>query len=200
MDIEDRKEEVVKLGKEMIRVLDDVLSSEDWSSSLFLKASGDKLKGLRDKAKDICEVGNEVGNAEQKQEELKENKTSALKEGYVRAYVLLYQVDGSNLLGWYRSIKSLCEYTVNRPAYKDEQQVQEFIRSKTSGINSNGYLIVDTKETDLYQLEGKVDQFGHQMFGLKEGAIKAENIVAFVHGNKKRYLVGEKELEFLGEI
>ena len=194
--MEDRNEEIGKLGREIIGVLDDILSSGDWDSSLFLKTSGSKLKSLRDRAKEICEID----VAKDKKLEDSSGKGREVESGYSRVHVLLYQVDGINLQGWFRTIRSLSGYTVNRPAYKEESEVLEFIRSKNTNIECHGYLTVDIKDSDLYQTPDQVDSFGHQFFGLKEEAIKIENVIEFVHANKKRYAVGEKELELLGEI
>ena len=105
--MEDEKNEqkgAVELGKEIIRVLDDILSTGDWNSSLFLKTSAAKLKNLRDKAGEICSAG-----AKQVQEGESIVKGKGIQLGYIQVFVLLYQVDGENLQSWFRTIKSLCE-------------------------------------------------------------------------------------------
>ena len=118
--------------------------------------------------------------------------------GYSQVFILLYQVDSANLQGWYRTIKTLTDYSVTRPAYKDEAYAREFIRSKASGIERNGYAIVNIKSDDFYNVEQPpVDACGHQLFVLKENSIKLENIVEFVLANKQHYAIRDEALFLL---
>lgn len=191
------QQELVEIGEKLVKLLDGLLSVGDWQSSSFLRLSLAKIESLRDKAEKICGRGGEAQDVVS--EAVVEGKKE-VPEGYRRVFVLLYQVEGGSLLNWFSVIKSLTEYSINRPVYEDENHLQEVIRSKVSGSESNGYVIVDVKEGDLFRNPEQLDTFGHQLSTLKEKAVDMEHIVEFIHANRKRYVVREKGLEFLGEI
>jgi len=184
---EDKRIET-EFGKKLIDILDDVLATGDWESSLFLKSSATKLQKLRAEIEKVCitggvEIKTSVVNKDSK----------IIPPGYTQVFILLYQVDGANLQGWHRTIKNLEEYNVTRPAYKDESYAREFIRSKVASIDCNGYVVVNVKDDDIYKVDAP-DAFGHQLFALREKAIQLENVFEFVHANKKRYVVRDNEL------
>ena len=188
---------VFELSKQLRDILDGVLSIGDWKSSLFLKTAATKLQDLREKSDKLFRSGTvsvEDANAS------KNYVRQAAPPGYSQVFILLYQVDGANLQGWYRTVKTLSDYNVTRPVYKEEDHVKEFIRSKTATPDRNGYAVVNIKDSDFYQTEQQADQFGHPLFILKEGAVKLENVIEFIHSNRKCYAVHEDEMVFLNEI
>ena len=51
-----------------------------------------------------------------------------------------------------------------------------------------GYVVVAVKENAIIKSTPQsVDRFGHELVMLKEHSIQAENILEFVHANKKHY-------------
>jgi Dot/Icm secretion system protein IcmQ len=186
-----------EIAKKVIEVIDGLLTTGSWDSSVFLKASAARLRGLRTQAERLSHFG------EKKQSDTPVGKAlerRAVPSGYTQVFILLYQVDGANLQGWSRNIKTLIDYSVTRPAYKDESFAKEAVRSKVASIERNGYVVVNVKNDAFYSAEqAPTDNFGHQLFVLKENSIKLENIVEFVHANKKHYTIGDNDLVLLDE-
>ncbi|GAG15177.1 unnamed protein product, partial [marine sediment metagenome] len=108
--------------------------------------------------------------------------------GYIKVYISLYQAQGSNLAIWQNMLKSLAQYSVTRPVYADEAHIRELVRSKPDP-DKQAYAVVAIKEDDIMHLtKPAVDQFGHELLTLKEGAVQLDNIIEFVHANQKHYL------------
>jgi len=184
-----------ELGKKLVGLLDGLLEVGDWTASLFLRTSAKRLRDLRDEANKIA-----IQDTAQTLVVNTVETKKTIPQGYIQVYISLYQVDGANLQTWYRTIKGLLELSASRPVYKDESHVRELIRSKTD-LERNGYVIVNINPADIYGAEKPVsDPFGHELINIKEGAIKLENIVCFIHGNKKRYDLIKDGLVFLGNI
>ena len=194
---QEERQNVFELSKQLRDILDDVLATGDWQSSLFLKTAATRLRELRGKSDQLFNRGNVVTEAVRTQD----SSRKTAPPGCLQVFILLYQVDGANLQGWCRNIKTLADYSVTRPVYKDEGHAKESIRSKTATVDRNGYVVVNVKKNDLDETgQQQVDQFGHPLFVLKQGVIKLENIVEFVHSNKRRYALGDNDLVYLGEI
>ena len=192
----EEQKKVFELSEQLRDILDTILAPGDWQSSLFLKAASTKLKVLREKSDELFKSGNVTAEVATS----KDTSRKAAAPGYVQVFILLYQVDGANLQGWYRTIKTLTEYNVTRPVYKEEDHAKEFIRSKTAGIDRNGYAVVNVKDSNFTEVGQQMDQFNHPLFALKQAAVELQNVVEFVHGNKMRYAVRDNELSYLGEI
>ena len=193
MGQEKQQQSLVDLSKQLSDILEELLSVGDWSSSLFLRVVSHKLQAIRKQIDEVITGGDAVSGEENEKKDLSSEQS--------KVFVLLYQNEGENLEGWFNTIKTLTEYSVTRPAYKEEAHVQEVIRSKDSDVGRNGYVIVDVKNEDLsLEEEQQLDQFDHPLVALKEGTIKLENVVEFVHANKKRYVVKDNKLELLGEV
>lgn len=190
-----------EIAKKIKEIIDSVLATGDWENSIFLKVSAAKLRELQVEAQRLSCLG------EQTQQEQKDSTKAAntaaervAPPGYSQVFILLYQVDSANLQGWYNTIKTLMDYSVTRPAYKDESYARDVIRSKTSGIGRNGYVVVNIKDSDFYDVEqSPVDASGHKLFVLKENAVKLENIVEFVLANKQHYVIRDDALFLLEE-
>ena len=193
--IESASTEIARKVKEII---ENVLAAGNWENSIFLKASGTKLQKLRNEAERLFLLGEESKNVKAVANKNIEIRT--VPPGHSQVFILLYQVDGTNLQGWYRNIKTLTDYSVTRPAYKNENHAKEAINAKSSGVERNGYAVVNVKDESFYSAEQPpVDALGHQLFVLKENSINLENIVEFVHANKKHYSISDDELVLLNE-
>lgn len=169
----------IKIAKELAVLLDGLLATGDWQSSLFLRVASKRIQILLDEAKSLVELS----SPEQSLTKSIRNST----QGYIPVYVSLYQVMGNNLQNWQYALRLLSEHNTSRPTYRNEQFVRELIDSK-SDVERHGYAIVHVKEDDIYTFEEQPrDSLGHEMLVLKEGVIKLENIIGFVHANKKRY-------------
>jgi len=190
-----------EIAKKVKEVIAGVLATGDWESSIFLKATATKLRRLQAEAEQLSRLGEQVQqvqNVATASDKAVQRRVVPL--GYSQVFILLYQVDNTNLQGWYHTIKTLTDYSVTRPAYKNEAHAREFIRSKTSGIERNGYAVVNIKSDDFYNVEQPpVDASGQQLFVLKENSVKLENIVEFVLANKQHYVIHDEALVLLEE-
>jgi hypothetical protein len=197
--VEQKKPVAYDIAKKMHEIVTGVLATGNWESSEFLKAAAVKLRSL-------------VGQIEQLIKFIEQNqqienivdvaasvaRLSAIVPGYCRVFVLLYQVENANLQGWHRAIKILVDHSVSKPVYKDENYIKEFIHSKEVGIEHNGYVVVNVKNDAFYEREKPVvDSCGHELFMLKENAIKLENIVELVLANGLHYAVCNDKLILL---
>jgi len=172
----------VELGKKLIKSLNKLLKKGDWTSSLFLRTARRRLAALRDEAQKLIDQAHAKTTAEKESVAKKE-----LPQGYIRAYIYLYQSQGSNLKLWEDMLKSLAKYSVTRPVYIEETHIREIIRSSTD-IDRHAYAVVAIKEEDILKLgKPSVDRHGHELLTLRETAVKIENILEFVHANKTHY-------------
>ena len=168
-----------EVAKKLATLLDGLLATGDWQSSLFLRVASKRIQILLDEAKSLVELSNP--------EQLLTKRVKESAHGYIPVYISLYQVVGNNLQNWQYALRLLSEHNTSRPTYRNEQFVRELIDSKPDS-ERQGYAIVHIKEDDIYTFEEQPrDSLGHEMLVLKEGVIKLENIVGFVHANKKHY-------------
>ena len=192
-------QQVNEIAMRVKATIDALLATGDWVKSLFLKAVADKFQTM------LLTVQHLVQLAQQDEPSVAVHKTAKSRKtppGYSRVFVLLYQVDETNLQSWYRTIKTLADYTVTRPVYKNETYAQECIRAKKdTEIERNGYIVVDIKNEDIYGEEyASVDNFHHNMYVLKENSVEIENILEFVHANKSYYAIHDNELILLDNL
>lgn len=172
---------VTGLVQRLVKILDELLAKGDWESSLFLRTSRKRLQELREEAKS---VSTSAGASEVKPFVLFKTPPAV---GSIQVFISVYQVAAKTVGDWQTALKALVGHSVTRPTYRNEEEVQKLIRSKTD-ISRHGYAIVNIAEGDIYRIDpAPVDAFGSQLISLKEGAIKQENIVGFVHANKERY-------------
>lgn len=192
-----KKDSGTRVGKRLLKVLDNLINGGEWGSSLFLSTIRKRIQNLRDETYKILQ---EETSSEIQLDLQKDKFKQPVKEGYFRLYILLYQTEGGKLLNWQYALRTLLEYSVSRPTYNDVNYVKELIRTKPN-VERYGYAVVDVAKGDLYTQEQPVkDSLGHEMVVLKEGAIKRENIIGFVHANKKQYGFIDGELIFQGEV
>lgn len=186
MSIQERN---IEINKKLIAVLDELLGVGDWQASLFLRTAGKQIQNLREQAqKLLAEVAGGIVAPRIGQE-------TKAKDGYIRVYISLYQAEGNDNQKWYRTLKSLADYSLSRPVYLEEQQVRAMIRTKEN-THKEAYVAVFIQEKDIIHLPGgrmATDRLGHELLTLKAGAVKTENIIEFVHDDK-HYVLGEKGL------
>jgi Dot/Icm secretion system protein IcmQ len=190
------KDDLLKLSKQLVKDLDKLLETGNWEESLFLRTMSKRLNSIRDEAQELEESLIKSGTAPI----IEKSPVYQLKEGYIKVYILLYQVDGNNLSIWQNMLKSLTKYSVNRPIYTSEEHVQAVVRSKPDPIR-HAYVIVAVKKDEVISSETqKLDSQGHNLFILKEKAIDAKNIISFVHANKKIYNFQNNKLHLQSDI
>jgi Dot/Icm secretion system protein IcmQ len=170
------------INRKLIEVLKDLLGTGDWEASLFLRTAHKKLQDL---------LGEAVSLSTQLDEKSlptpEEEYQSKLNQGYIKVYVSIYQSDPYNLVKWENTLKSIREYSITRPIYRNEEHIREVIRSKRGSMNE-GYVAIYMKQSDILPPPAaKVteDKWGHELITLRSACLLASNIVEFVYGEKR---------------
>lgn len=186
-----------EIGKKLIVTLSSLVTSGDWDSSLFLRTTKRRIESIINEASDLVSQGAQgAGEAE-----VEDNFKRPAPKGYIRIYILLYQTEGNKLSGWQKTIRMLVEYNTSRPTYRNENHIKELIRSKKD-IERYGYAVVNVEDSNVYgQVAGNFrDQFGHEMIVLKDNSVREEQIIGFVHANKKRYSLVNWQLVYQSDL
>lgn len=185
----------LEVNKKLIGLLDELLSACNWEATLFLKTASKRFKTLRDEAQRL--LIETTGTGLSTQSTLKELE----KAGHIKAYVSIYQADGINLQKWYNTLKALATYSIGRPVYRDEAQIKAAIHAKTDA-QREAYVSVFIKEEEIVNLPSShaaIDKLGHALMTLKMGAVKTENIIEFVHC-QKRYHFSDDGLIYKSDV
>jgi Dot/Icm secretion system protein IcmQ len=172
----------LQIGRELVATLDTLLASGAWEHSLFLRTI---KKRVQDIINDTLSAIENVGGI--KKVVVQDRFTQIVSDGHIRVYILMYQTEGGMLSNWQYALKTLLECNISRPTYRNGDDIQELIRSKKD-VERYGYAVVNVAEKDIYsQSTALKDVLDHEMIALKENAVKRENVIGFVHANKKRY-------------
>jgi intracellular multiplication protein IcmQ len=173
------RDKYIEIGRQFVATLEDLLKVGDWEASLFLRVAQKKLQELRDEAiaisEDLAEAAKE-----------KDEHAGKERQGYIKVYISIYQSDSHNLVKWQNTLKGISEYSVSRPIYRNEEHIQEMIRSKRSP--NEAYATVYIKESDIISpYTGKIieDRWGHELLTIRGGTLLPANIVEFIHNDKK---------------
>lgn len=168
---------LIELNQQVIEILTDLLQTGNWDASLFFRTAHKKLQDLLDEANTLAQEIQATALLE----------TSDEKLGHLKVYVSIYQSDPHNLVKWQNTLRSIKEYSITRPVYRDESHIQEMIRAKQASPNE-AYVTIYIKEGDLippYAGKKIQDKFGHELLTVRDGSLLPENIVEFVHLGKK---------------
>lgn len=170
---------------EVLKLLNDLLNTGDWTHSLYLKNSYKKFKQHRDDVQALLDEAKGVKKTEVVSPE-KVAAQAAAKAESLNVFVSVFQTDPNNLLAWQNTLGSITEYSVTRPIYQDEAHALEFIRSRPDPTREGYAEIVIQSKDILPDPSGKprLDQFEHELLSVREGTILPENIVRFIHGDK----------------
>jgi intracellular multiplication protein IcmQ len=181
------KEKLIELGNKLVESLKKLLDTSGWESSLFLRNIKKKLHLIQTESESlVAELSGKSAEAAQK------NINALAPEGFTKVFVLVFQAEGRNLQIWRSLLKVLPQYGITRPIYLNEDHVRELVRSKTE-IHKYGYVIALVNNSAILSIEKpSIDALGHELLTLREGALKTENIVAFIHANKDVYVLDEE--------
>jgi hypothetical protein len=108
-------------------------------------------------------------------------------------YVYLFNAHGNLIHSWQNMLipKVFYEYSVNRPIYAEKDDIESMIKAK-SNRTQHGYLAIAIKELDILKVdEVSKDAYGNVIFKIREGSLRFDRVVSFVH-NGIEYVVGEK--------
>lgn len=185
-----REKDYKEIRKKILESLEKAINQGSWESSdsLFIRNIGKRLIEIHSRAAKALSV-NEAPLS------VAAAKNRIEQDGHIRVYISIYQADGINLESWRTTIKGLTEYTISRPIYKQEAHIKSLMGAKIDS-QCSAYVCVDVKESDIVPAHaGKPiqDKFGHELLTLREGSVKLENIVEFVHQGRV-YNLAQDEL------
>jgi len=173
-----------EVNESILQAIDKLLASGDWESSLF----------LRNAAKPLKEAREEIIKLQQKmkaKEGLKQKKI-VLTDDMQVVYVSIYQSEGHNLAKWEKQLHSVSKYLQGRPVYSTEEEAVRAIRAKLMP-GSEAYIKVAIKKAAiLTSMKPLKDRLEQPLLNLAEGAVQPENIIEFVHMNKRYSFVGDR--------
>jgi intracellular multiplication protein IcmQ len=169
-------------NKKLISILDNVIEKGHWEDTLFLQATGKKLREFRERLKSELNLSSEESRPSSSPhhryiKEKKTNQTSLL------VFILIYCAEGTNLRQWETVINSLATHSMTRPIYKNESDVQTVIRGKANKQN-DAYVALSITENDIsppFSAKIPVDRYGNELVVLKEGVVHQNNIEYFMH-------------------
>ncbi len=189
-------QDYIEIRNKLLEAFDKAIAEGNWEVSLFFRNVEKRLRELREfVATELVESeDNKLASAIKK-------RSNFNQENYLQVCISIYQAEGDNLERWKNAIKALAGHSISRPVYRLEDHAQAMIRGKAD-TKREAYVIVCVKNTDIIQpYAGKImeDRFGHELLTLKEGCVKLEHIIEFVHENK-RYSFDDGELVFKNEI
>lgn len=183
------KEIELKAVKDLIRLLDETLASEGWQETFLLRSIEKKIKALRDEAEQL--------QTQYSEETLAKSlgaSRGASMSSYQTVYISVFQQEFTDLRKWERTLKSITDYSITRPVYKDEIHVQELIRGRPDP-NKEGYVEVMVRNEDVVKgFAGKptADKAGYELVNIKEGGVKPAGIKRFVLGSRRYEFVDGK--------
>lgn len=173
-----RTEQEIKVALEIQNILDEGIKAGPWQANLFLKGIRKKLEELRDEF--VVKVG-----LDQHHEQVANDLLADSNSGTTEVYIALYQSQGSNMHKWQEVIVSLVNYTMGRPIYKNEEDVQAAIRLTDRNLN-NAYVAVRVS-SDAILAESmeqvRSDREGRKLISLHEAAVQLKNIIRLVHAS-----------------
>jgi hypothetical protein len=104
-----------------------------------------------------------------------------LSEGETTIFIYLYNAQGILVSSWQKMLtpKLLYEYSVNRPIYANQSEIDLLIRLKANKVQ-HGYLTVIVKK-DAIISTGTKDAMESPIVKVKEGALSFDRIVSFTH-------------------
>lgn len=166
-----------EVNKELLDLLNKLLQTPEWETSQFLKTSSKPIIEMRDKLRALVE--------QESAPALAALRRRIPTEGHIKVFVSLYQADGDNLSKWQQILRNISEYSVTRPIYAQESEVQALLRSKKDN-KPEAYAVVYVAEADVQpSTPGSSDQQGHELLTLRSGSLHANRIYEFVHrGNR----------------
>ena len=176
--------------EELITAFDRVIVAGDWESSLFLRNTIKPLKAMREEARQLRQQL--LGNLE-----TAAVITPDLKPGMVRVYISIFQQKAHNFKDWEAQLRSLPQYIIGRPIYRDETAVQQALRAKLVQT-SDAYVSVGVAETAIQTGEfhpSQIDKQGNALLQLMPGSVKSEHILEFVYQDKRYVFIEGKLIE-----
>lgn len=121
----------------------------------------------------------------------------SLSENEQYAFVHLFNTNGKILTRWEAMLspRQITDYSVNRPIYAEQKQVEAYIRSRPNS-DEHAFLMMKILKSDVLSdnlSNANFDALEHPLLKLKEGALKEQGLVYFFHQGE-RYIFANGHL------
>ncbi|GEM_PF-1730660 len=176
--------------EEIISAFDRVVIAGNWEDSSFLRNTLKPLKRMREEAHQLRE--DLLGN-----NQVVISHIPQLKPGMIKVYIAIFQHKAHNSKDWESQLRSLPQYILGRPIYREESAAIQVLRSKLVQT-SDAYVCVGIPENSIQTNEfhpSQQDKQGNTLLQLMPGAVRSENILEFVYQEKRYYFINEKLIE-----
>jgi intracellular multiplication protein IcmQ len=194
-----QSEEIIR-SKILLKSLEKTIKEGPWDESVYLSNIGKKLKEYHYRIKEALQ-------ALETSDHTQPSKTSDLahriaqRAGQTEVFISLYNAQGNDLAKWAKLLMGLQAQAVSRPIYADEDDVRALVRSKVHK-QSEAYVVVYVDKDKIIPLAEDVlprDKLGHVLLTLKDGAVKPQQVVSFMHASG-RYVFKDNKLVRIGDI
>lgn len=155
---------------------------------------GEKFRFIRERLHGLLERLEKLALVE----ELAEKKrVTEMASDEMPVFVYLYNAHGLTFKSWQNMLsqKVFYEYSVNRPIYSQQLHIEELLRGKANKLQ-HGYLVFFVKKTDILSPVTETspkDALGNPMIKIREGSLRTDKFVVFVH-NLHEYILDAEGL------
>lgn len=176
-------EQEIQVALEIKEILDEGVVKGPWQRNLFLTGIKKKLEEIRD------DFSVKAGLDQHHEQVAKAFQADQCENTEI--YIALYQSQGSNINKWQEVVISLVKYTMGRPIYYTEQDVQAAIRLNDRNLNRAYAVVKVSSEAILTHTTDtlRTDREGRKLISLREAAIQLKNIVRLVHATGQYKLI-----------
>ncbi len=180
--IKDPEVEKIKQEEAEYKKLLELNEHKGWTVSNVMKVYHKRFLKVLDAAKKVYELGQEYLSSKV------DIKSIQDRPGYKKLYVVLFQVDGSNMLRWEVLLKSIKSITSGRPIFEEEEAAR--VASTRTGNSKTGYVSIWVNEMNIIDTPATLalkDVNGYKIVTLRQNSLNPANIIYFVHGTDVIY-------------
>lgn len=160
-------------ASKVYEALKQAIETGPWQANPLLGAMGKELQVLKDQFEKALAIHPEWAS----------NAEVVTQDASQEVFISLYQAQGDNLYKWQNMLSNLSELSISRPVYQQEAHVQSILPTGDRA-RYHAYVVVKLNPEDVLKPhDNRFDREGYPLVTLKEGAIKSENIVRFVHAS-----------------
>lgn len=181
-------------ARELYREVETLVNEEKALRKTF--GIGDRYKAISSRLEALLKYVHQAVSLPQ-QETIIERASPTLSEGQQYVFVHLFNNKGKVLSRWEAMLspRQLTEYSVNRPIYAEQKQVEAYIRSRPND-DEHAFLMMKIEKSDVLRSDESTDNFdplGHPLLKLKEGTLKEQGLIYFFHKGG-RYILSRGHL------
>ena len=145
---------------------------------------GDRYKAISSRLEALMQYVTQAVSLP-KQEVVSERASPVLSESQQYVFVHLFNNKGKVLSRWevMLSPRQLTEYSVNRPIYAEQKQVEAYIRSRPND-DEHAFLMMKIEQSEVLRSNESTDNYdplGCPLLKLKEGTLKEQGLIYFFH-------------------